>query len=202
MTDLVRWDTVKSDLWTLAHVNPFVQLYTLGRTAQAFRAGDYDLARTRAERGITGILIAGAGGMALAYPSTTLRGMKAYRTLSQSKPYQSVQAIDYAMDLKKEYDRNDLETEDFLYYALPEIGQKMIDRYTTYEDHPPEVVKTLVEAEMAKIVPVLERKFSTSSKPKPSKKRPSQMPSAQKKRLWRMGLTWCRKHQRYDRCSS
>ena len=201
MTKIVRWDTVKSDLWTLAHVNPFVQLYTLGKTAEAFHAGDYDLARTRAERGITGILIAGAGGFALANPATTIRGIKTYRMVSQSTPYKALGIVDYAMDLKKEYDRNDLETEDFLYYAIPEIGQKMIDRYTYYEDHPPEVVKTLVEAEMAKVIPVLEQKLA-SSKPKPSKKKPSKMPSAQKKRLWRMGLRWCKKHQRYDRCGS
>lgn len=37
---------------------------------------------------------------------------------------------------------------------------------------------------------------------KPSKKKPSKMPPEQKKRLWRMGLRWCRKHQRYDRCNS
>ena len=40
------------------------------------------------------------------------------------------------------------------------------------------------------------------SKPKKSGKKPSKMPAAQKKRLWRMGLRWCRKHGRYDKCSS
>lgn len=40
------------------------------------------------------------------------------------------------------------------------------------------------------------------NRPKPSKKKPSKMPAAQKKRLWRMGLRWCKKHQRYDRCGS
>ena len=39
-------------------------------------------------------------------------------------------------------------------------------------------------------------------RPKPSKKKPSKMSKEQKKRLWRMGLRWCKKHQRYDRCSS
>lgn len=39
------------------------------------------------------------------------------------------------------------------------------------------------------------------SKPKSGKK-PSKMPAAQKKRLWRMGLRWCRTHGRYDRCTS
>lgn len=29
---------------------------------------------------------------------------------------------------------------------------------------------------------------------------PSKMPPEQKKRLWRLGLRWCRKHRRYDRC--
>lgn len=33
------------------------------------------------------------------------------------------------------------------------------------------------------------------------KKKPSKMSSAQKKRLWRMGLRWCNKHGRYDKCS-
>lgn len=43
---------------------------------------------------------------------------------------------------------------------------------------------------------------------KPSKKptrgrgkKPSKMSENQKRRLWRMGLRWCRKHNRYDRCS-
>jgi hypothetical protein len=40
------------------------------------------------------------------------------------------------------------------------------------------------------------------TKPKKSGKKPSKMPAAQKKRLWRMGLRWCRSHGRYDRCSS
>lgn len=38
--------------------------------------------------------------------------------------------------------------------------------------------------------------------PKASKKKPSKMSSEQKKRLWRMGLRWCRVHNRYDRCAS
>lgn len=33
------------------------------------------------------------------------------------------------------------------------------------------------------------------------KKKPSKISSAQKKRMWRMGLRWCKKHNRYDRCS-
>ena len=40
------------------------------------------------------------------------------------------------------------------------------------------------------------------SKPPKSGKKPSKMPAGQKKRLWRMGLRWCRKHNRYDKCSS
>ncbi len=39
------------------------------------------------------------------------------------------------------------------------------------------------------------------TKPAPSKKKPSKMSAKQKKRLWRMGLRWCRVHNRYDRCS-
>lgn len=34
-----------------------------------------------------------------------------------------------------------------------------------------------------------------------AKRKPSQIPAKQKKRMWRMGLRWCRKHQRYDKCS-
>ena len=41
----------------------------------------------------------------------------------------------------------------------------------------------------------------SKTKPAPSKKKPSKMSAKQKKRLWRMGLRWCRKHNRYDRCS-
>ena len=36
---------------------------------------------------------------------------------------------------------------------------------------------------------------------KPKTKKPSKISEAQKKRMWRMGLRWCKKHQRYDRCS-
>ena len=53
-------------------------------------------------------------------------------------------------------------------------------------------------------------KFTESQKPgvkpelprriRPSRK-PSEVPKKQKMRLWRMGLRWCRKHGRYDRCS-
>jgi hypothetical protein len=42
---------------------------------------------------------------------------------------------------------------------------------------------------------------SAKKTPKASKKKPSKMSSEQKKRLWRMGLRWCKKHNRYDRCS-
>jgi len=45
-----------------------------------------------------------------------------------------------------------------------------------------------------------------SVKPEPSRgirpsRKPSEIPKKQKMRLWRMGLRWCRKHGRYDRCS-
>ena len=33
------------------------------------------------------------------------------------------------------------------------------------------------------------------------KEKPAKMPQAQRMRLWRMGLRWCKKHNRYDRCS-
>lgn len=33
------------------------------------------------------------------------------------------------------------------------------------------------------------------------KEKPVKMPQAQRMRLWRMGLRWCKKHNRYDRCS-
>ena len=38
-------------------------------------------------------------------------------------------------------------------------------------------------------------------KPKSRGKKPSEMSADQKRRLRRMGLRWCRKHNRYDRCS-
>lgn len=34
-----------------------------------------------------------------------------------------------------------------------------------------------------------------------TRQKPSQMSQKQKKRLWRMGLRWCKKHGRYDKCS-
>ena len=34
-----------------------------------------------------------------------------------------------------------------------------------------------------------------------SGRQPSQIPAKQKKRMWRMGLRWCRRHHRYDKCS-
>ncbi len=33
------------------------------------------------------------------------------------------------------------------------------------------------------------------------KEKSAKMPQAQRMRLWRMGLRWCNKHNRYDRCS-
>ncbi len=42
------------------------------------------------------------------------------------------------------------------------------------------------------------RKLPGSGGPK---EKPAKMPQAQRMRLWRMGLRWCRKHNRYDRCS-
>jgi len=33
------------------------------------------------------------------------------------------------------------------------------------------------------------------------KSKPKKMSAKQKKRLWRMGLRWCNKHRRYDKCS-
>lgn len=37
-------------------------------------------------------------------------------------------------------------------------------------------------------------------KPVKKAKMPSQIPAAQKRRMWRMGLRWCKRHGRYDRC--
>ena len=42
------------------------------------------------------------------------------------------------------------------------------------------------------------RKLPGSGGPK---EKPAKMPQAQRMRLWRMGLRWCKKHNRYDRCS-
>lgn len=42
---------------------------------------------------------------------------------------------------------------------------------------------------------------STSRRVERPPKKPSKISSAQKKRMWRMGLRWCKKHNRYDRCS-
>lgn len=54
-------------------------------------------------------------------------------------------------------------------------------------------------------IPLVTRKHAMGIKsileaPEVKKKKPSKMSDAQKKRLWRMGLRWCKKHQRYDRC--
>lgn len=54
-------------------------------------------------------------------------------------------------------------------------------------------------------IPLVTKKHAMGIKsileaPEVKKKKPSKMSEAQKKRLWRMGLRWCRKHQRYDRC--
>lgn len=37
--------------------------------------------------------------------------------------------------------------------------------------------------------------------PEVRRKTPKKMGNSQKMRLWRMGLRWCKKHNRYDRCS-
>lgn len=44
-------------------------------------------------------------------------------------------------------------------------------------------------------------RIKSSSKTKPGRKA-GKMPEKQRMRLWRMGLRWCKKHKRYDRCSS
>ena len=45
-------------------------------------------------------------------------------------------------------------------------------------------------------------KRSPQGKKKSTKKsKPKKMSAKQKKRLWRMGLRWCNKHRRYDKCS-
>ena len=45
-------------------------------------------------------------------------------------------------------------------------------------------------------------KRSSKTQVKTSKKsKPKKMSAKQKKRLWRMGLRWCNKHRRYDKCS-
>jgi hypothetical protein len=68
--------------------------------------------------------------------------------------------------------------------------------YETYKGKPG---SDLVEPTSVTIQPkVVEPK----TKPvRSKKKKPSKMSSAQKKRLWRMGLRWCSKHGRYDKCS-
>lgn len=44
-------------------------------------------------------------------------------------------------------------------------------------------------------------KFIIDSPESGKKNKPSKMSNAQKMRLWRMGLRWCKTHGRYDRCS-
>ena len=51
--------------------------------------------------------------------------------------------------------------------------------------------------------PKLQKRPSRSSKKSSSSNRsPSSFTAKQKKAFWRMGMRWCRKHQRYDRCNS
>jgi hypothetical protein len=55
-------------------------------------------------------------------------------------------------------------------------------------------------------IPVVTKKHAMGIRsileaPEVKKKKPSKMSDAQKKRLWRMGLRWCNKHKRYDKCS-
>lgn len=46
------------------------------------------------------------------------------------------------------------------------------------------------------------RPSRSSKKSSSSKRSPSSFTSKQKKAFWRMGMRWCKKHRRYDRCGT
>jgi hypothetical protein len=185
---------IKADVWQLAHVNPFVQLYTMHQTIEDVRAGDREGAMDNIERGLTGAMIGGVGGFGVAYPGIALRVL---RTAHKASPSQSIPGygpVDYVMDLKGERDRNDLEAGDFLFYALPEVAQIAIKRWTNY-DLPPEVLLKLVTAELPKIsIPAGAPSTGSKSSRSKSKKKKTQ------KKGSTGGPKYCKIHKKFDFC--
>jgi hypothetical protein len=183
---------IKADLWQLAHINPFVQAYTLGQAIGDLRSGDYAGAKEHATLGLTGAMIAGTGGLAIAYPGATFRVLKTAHNASPTQSIPGYGPIDYVMDLKGERDRNDLEAQDFLFYALPETAQIAIKRWTNY-DLPPEVLVKLVDAELRKI------SLPTGKSAQPAKSSRSKSKKKTQKKGAR-GPKYCKIHKKFDFC--
>ncbi len=190
----LNYEQIKDDAWTMAQGVPLVAAYNIYKIGTDIHSGDYDSARARSERGLTGLGILGAGGLALGFPGAALRVLN---TAHRAHPNQSIPGygpVDYVMDLKGERDRNDLEAKDFLFYLLPDISQSAIKRWTNY-DLPPEVQVKLVNAELQKLkIPSgKSAKLAKSSRAKPSKKNKLQKKGAR-------GPEYCKKHKKFDFC--
>jgi len=193
MSSFWNFEQIKDDAWTLAQANPYVAAYNIYKIGTDIKSGDYESAKDRSERGITGIAISGAVGLGLAYPSAAFRVLNTAHKVHPNQSIPGYGPVDYVMDLKGERDRNDLEAQDFLFYALPEVAQIAIKRWTLY-DMPPEVQIKLVSAELQKI------SIPTG---KPSK-RPKSSRSKSKKKTTKKGSTggpkYCKIHKKFDFC--
>ena len=185
---------IKADVWQLAHVNPFVQLYTMHQTVRDVASGDQESAMENIERGLAGAGIGLLGGFAIANPGATYRILKMAHNISPQQSVPGYGKVDYVLDLKGEMDRNDLEGQDFLFYRLPEVSQIAIKRWTNY-DLPPEVLVKLVDSELQKV------SIPTGQPSQPAK---SSRSKSKKKATKRKGSTggpkYCKIHKKFDFC--
>lgn len=95
--------------------------------------------------------------------------------------------------------------------AFGPMGSVLLYNYMTNDSSKVEILDPYSQIAVPTNIRQMERIRSSGSaaqgwKPAPRSKRasgrkPSQIPAKQKKRMWRMGLRWCKKHQRYDKCS-
>jgi hypothetical protein len=185
---------IKADIWQLAHVNPFVQAYTVHQTVKDIRSGDTAGARENIKLGLTGAMIGAVGGTGAAYPGAAFRVLKTAHNASPSQSIPGYGTVDYVKDLKGERDRNDLEGQDFLFYALPEVVQIAIKRWTFY-DMPPEMATKLVASHLVKLPKTIGRTPTTRSNPDVNKRKSTKTPIKS-----RTGRKFCRNHTAWDYC--
>jgi hypothetical protein len=163
----------------LGYAAPIVAGY-YGRTAAVRLAISYGrkpiltIAANHAKSGIVRAAARGGLGVSKVY------GL-ASATSSILNPFMSVK---YAM-------RGDLKRAALAHYGPPGAVWLYNRREQRMERHDREAIRSVGQ-------PTNLPSRTTSSRKLKKKKR---IPRAQKNRLWRMGLRWCPKHKRYDKCS-
>lgn len=188
--------TIKSDLYSAykgaAMLTPMGYTYYTGKNTYERASGQ----KTRGEFHQTNVSNAklgaavGVAGLVVTTPGVVGGAYRLYQTAMKTEAGLHYNAIDYFNDLKGEYQRNDLEAKDFLFYLLPELVQYPMKRYT-YWDVPPEKLVQIMgpayeEAERKMIaagVPIKKKKSSSKKSPSKRKKCPA-------------GYYWNRKQQK------